>query len=142
VTGGWLTSVLNLLGMGGGGADTTPPTVLSARFNNAENTQVLITFSESVTGHTGFVFEDGGGMGAWTPFPEYVSGDPGTTQIWESTDPPDGEALLEYSPGDIEDAAGNALAMFDNLAIGAFQGAPTQADIGWTASNRRLEWTA
>ncbi len=97
-----------------GGADTTGPTVTAASFN-VLGTQLTITFSEAVNGHTGFTITPTGGASTLT----YLSGDGTTSKVYTlSRTVTFGEtATLAYTPGNVTDLASNPLLAFSGTSV-------------------------
>src|SRR6478609_9524110 len=89
--------------------DTTAPTVTAASIGTAGDTLTL-TFSESVTGGTGFT------MDGWTLGTASGSGTTRTFSISPTVLDTDAPAL-DYTPGDVQDANENALEAFTNATI-------------------------
>lgn len=102
------------IGTAGGGGDSVAPTV-TARTIDAAGTSLTLTFSEAVTGSTGFSLTASGG--AVTPSYASGSGTSSYTFTLSRTIAQGETVTLSYTPGNVADGAGNALASITNAAV-------------------------
>ena len=133
-----LTGLSGLGGLIGGGAgDTTAPTLTGASIDS-DGTTWTLEFSETVLGFLGFTADASGGAVSLS----YLSGEGTNVVVFESDRAIsfDEVVTLDYTPGDVEDVAGNAMEAFTDYEVvnGSLVGAATvKTQMRYGLSGRR-----